>query len=324
MMGGGGMRTTTNSGGDEDPSSSSSSPTNSSGGVPYTPKVVLTGSSTVMGADFATASAMKAFYTAKTSYSNYRKPTPLTFDQRLIVMRQFLQSAFLTKSPDTILSSGHRRMIQRHLPLHLQSQDWRNVYSTNHHGVSMSQFLTHASAETSSLLVMKIQYRGKRDGCITQPVIIGAFIGSKAKLDSKSYHGSGSTFVFRFAPSSSSSRGEETQPQHQQQQHSNASTNDIEEDTNMEVFRWSHNNNYFLNCRQDMLAVGGPTPAIYVDGSLTEGSTGACDTFLSPSLLACATDDTTTTSQPTITSARREGATDSFDILALELCGFGW
>lgn len=287
----------------------------------------MTGRSTVMGADFATASAMKAFYTAKSSYSNYRKPTPLTFDQRLIVMRQFLQSAFLTKSPDTILSSGHRRMIQRHLPLHLQSQDWRNVYSTNHHGVSMSQFLNHASAEIASLLVMKVQYRGTQGGCITQPIIIGAFIGSKAKLDSKSYHGSGSTFVFRFTPSSSrASPGEETHPHHGAGDSTSNNNNDIEEDTNMEVFRWSHNNNYFLNCRLDMLAIGGPTPAIYVDGSLTEGSTGACDTYLSPSLLSAADSETSgdNTSPNTAAPLRREGATNSFDILALELCGFGW
>ena len=76
-----------------------------------------------------------------------------------------------------------------------------------------------------------------------------------------------------------------------------------------------------------MLAVGGPTPAIYVDGSLTEGSTGACDTFLSPSLLCAATaagDESVGTTSNATTPARREGATDGFDILALELCGFGW
>ena len=319
-------------------------------GVPYTPKVVLTGNSTIMGADAATASAMKAFYTAKTECTNYRRPTPLTFDQRLIVMRQFLQSAFLTKSPDTILSSAQRRMIQRHLPLHLQSQDWRNVYSTNHHGVSMTQLLNNASTENASLLVLKVRHTGGGSAastgsgeCITQPFIIGAFIGSKARLDSKSYHGSGATFVFRFVPEQVAApthhhhyhrhrhhrrhgtAGEEDGFESQTHTHDDSETT-IEDDSHIEVFPWSRTNTYFINCRQDMFALGGPSPAIYVDGSLTEGSSGKCDTFASPSLLRLQSEAEKASNTPgaAAKSANRAGATDGFEILALELCGFGW
>ena len=70
-----------------------------------------------------------------------------------------------------------------------------------------------------------------------------------------------------------------------------------------------------------MLAVGGPVPAIYLDESLTRGSTAFCRTFGSPGLASA---PLWVQKRLGPMAAADDDLTKDLDVLAVELYGFGW
>eukprot|EP00744_Colponema_vietnamica_P009609 GILI01013651.1.p1 GENE.GILI01013651.1~~GILI01013651.1.p1 ORF type:complete len:1081 (-),score=193.81 GILI01013651.1:205-3312(-) len=277
--------------------------------------------------------------------------TEATPAQRLSIVSKLVASAFVLQSPDTMLNTQMRRVLHHHLPTGNQLQDWRNVYSTKHHGVSQSRLFTAASLEQASLLVMKVREadHSPKAGTTTtaaedvDTTIIGAFLGAPLKMQSKVYHGSGETFVFRFSSGSGpmvnkdsvgDSKSATPPIDHatplSRLASAGYSQNDLTFDdksiqqhqlnhhTHFECWRWQHTSNeYFVNCKQGlMLAIGGPTAAIYVDGSLNSGTTASCPTFGSPPLVGPA--------GSTVNNRVQGQLPVDMDILEVELYGFGW
>ncbi|OHT00402.1 TLD family protein [Tritrichomonas foetus] len=87
----------------------------------------------------------------------------------------------------------------------------------------------------------------------SQSVKIGAFLSCGLKIV-RGYSGSGETFVFRFNP-------------------------------DVEVFKWSKNNDLFVSASQTDIAIGGGGGnAIYLNSALEKGVSEYCETFASPPL----------------------------------------
>jgi hypothetical protein len=202
-----------------------------------------------------------------------------------------------THPPESVLTLGQLAALHHHLPMHIQLQPWRNIYSTRHHGCSFRTMLANCEGEEPLLIVLEVQehslpasphaaretittasspHKHEDDASAgSHSIAIGAYLPSGIRMGHQKYFGGAETFVFQFTSSPSS-------PDEKKKRRRRPPT--CEECT---VFRWSHLNDYFLNCRMDYMAIGGGAQgaAIYLDDTLCSASTSTCATFSSPPLV---------------------------------------
>lgn len=170
-------------------------------------------------------------------------------------------AAAATGSFQSLLSEDHVRWIQLSLPMRFRGCDWKLVYSVKVHGWSLrtlyskSAALANESNGGACILVLKSD-RGR---------IAGAFSPVPFEPHGRKYYGTGETFVFSIQP---------------QQQNSAAAADG---GLGFRVFRWSHENDYFLYSTHDALAIG--EGALYLDSTLFSGSSKSCATFRNDKLV---------------------------------------
>ncbi|CUG14661.1 Hypothetical protein, putative [Bodo saltans] len=203
--------------------------------------------------------------------------------------------------PEAMLTLGQLAALHQQLPMHIQLQPWRNVYSTRHHGCSFRTLLSNCEGEEPLLLVLEVQPHHTGEGGSSRPMtttgsaedlssttsatttttMIGAYLSSGIRMGHQKYFGGAETFVFQCKHNNNnnnSKRRRKLLP----------SATPSSNDEYVTVYRWSHQNDYFLNCRMDYMAIGGGAQgaAIYLDDSLSHASTSTCATFSSPPLVA--------------------------------------
>ncbi|KAL0487757.1 hypothetical protein AKO1_008710, partial [Acrasis kona] len=137
------------------------------------------------------------------------------------------------------------------LPQRYRIRNWRLLYSTAQHGVSIHSFYRLVADHSSTLLIIQTD-RGRIFGCYAA----GFQINPK-------YYGSGEQVVFTFCSP--------------------------EEDKKnfFEYYVWSKKNDYFVRSTLQNIAIGGGTDgkaALFLDGELRYGSTNSCMTFLNQPL----------------------------------------
>eukprot|EP01025_Chloroclados_australasicus_P013409 TRINITY_DN1631_c0_g1_i1.p1 TRINITY_DN1631_c0_g1~~TRINITY_DN1631_c0_g1_i1.p1 ORF type:complete len:546 (+),score=55.68 TRINITY_DN1631_c0_g1_i1:80-1639(+) len=142
-----------------------------------------------------------------------------------------------------LLSELHVRCLNNHLPSRHRFSTWELVYSTARHGISLQTlYRRSASARPPTILVV-------RDSA---GYIFGCFTSEQWKVHPR-YYGTGETFVFQLQP-------------------------------HLIAYDWNRQsetaNEYFQYAQVDSLGVGGgPHFALWLDGELSRGSSGVCQTF---------------------------------------------
>eukprot|EP00741_Cyanophora_paradoxa_P008946 tig00000142_g8659.t1 len=151
-------------------------------------------------------------------------------------------------NPDIAAQIGQR------LPKRYQGADWHLLYSTEKHGISLKTFYARTDDMGPTVLVVRDRTGG----------VFGAFCAESWQISPK-YFGGGEAFLWvlrRPAPDAPAP----AKPR-------------------VEVFGWSHKNEYFQLGKEDSLAIGaGGHFGLWVDAEFENGTSGACDTFDSPPL----------------------------------------
>lgn len=149
-----------------------------------------------------------------------------------------------------LLCELQMRRVVAQAPQRFGVTPWRLAYSIARDGCSLARFFEAQESAVACLLVIRDAERGLFGGfspCAWRPRM------------QHTYYGSGESFVFRFS-------GEE----------------DNEE---LDCYRWSGVNCFFMLSTKDSLAMGGGEHfAFSLDANLRHGVTGPCSTYNSPPL----------------------------------------
>jgi TLD len=186
-----------------------------------------------------------------------------------------------------VLSPPLMASLQAHLPWGKRGESMLLKFSLVRDGASLFSFLKHARAATSSILAIETV-----DG-----EVFGAFTSSHWHKSGSQYFGSGESFLWRM--------------QHSRKEKTCSVLDQCRLESKIDVFPFSHNNQYVQICSNDMLAVGGGTgdtidaytelpdvgvdpdhdvheheygAGLYMTGDLLRGTTSPCLTYSSPSL----------------------------------------
>lgn len=151
--------------------------------------------------------------------------------------------------PSLLLSQKTRMKLYASLPPLVKGRKWVLLYSTWRHGISLSTLYRRSMlCPGVSLLVV-----GDRGGAVFGGLVEAPLKPSKGRR----YQGTNSTFVFSGLP------GQQV------------------------IYHPTGANRYYTLCSPDFLALGGgPHFALYLDGDLLNGSSGASETYGNP-CLAC-------------------------------------
>ncbi len=148
-----------------------------------------------------------------------------------------------TRSPSSATTSLQRKRLLHALPIMLQKRNWKLLYSSHEHGISLGTCLRKAiqsNANSSILFVETIK------GCV-----FGAFLCSEWKM-SQRYYGSGENFLFTFR------------------------------DNGFEYYTWTKRNRFFLISNETLISIGGGEngmPGLKIDRDFEYGITCTCETF---------------------------------------------
>lgn len=161
-----------------------------------------------------------------------------------------------------MLSSALRQQLASSIPSRFALSDWRLLYSTHVHGISLNTFYLRTHGCGACILAIKD----------TSANIFGAFCTEwRQPALPSTFYGGGESFVFqveRLKDLPPLPMGDEPPP-----------------DQACAVFRWTGTNNYFMFSDRDHLAVGsGGHFALWLDAELLHGSSGGSMTFANPPL----------------------------------------
>lgn len=147
-----------------------------------------------------------------------------------------------------VLSSEQMALVWSWLPARITMLQPEVIYSTNEHGSSLTNFFFHTDTWEPTLLAV-LTTRDER---------FGAYCSTRWQERTKTYFGTGETFLFTFVP----------EPQR---------------------FAWvgvgssrdvPHSSHLFISANQHMIQIGGGSGmGLYIDESLENGRTERCDTF---------------------------------------------
>jgi len=162
-----------------------------------------------------------------------------------------------------ILSISIKKQIHSQLPFTLQYQRWSRIYCTSRDGDSFVTFLTKVKNYPKTLLAVKTScgeiFGGYADCCWEQQ--------NKSSCCGGCYYGTGQSFLFSVCDDG----------------------NNIPK---TQVYRWTGLNPYwqYINCPGERIAMGGgghdSSFGFCLQDYFTRGSTGHCDTYGNPPLVA--------------------------------------
>ena len=182
-------------------------------------------------------------------------PTSSTFEaapsaSRIADAMPALLDAHGREAQSQILSPLTIRLLAGALPARFVHIDWRLLYSTAVHGISLNTFYAKTSGCGCCLLAIKDDAGHIFGGFCTEwrePVTPPAF------------YGGGETFLFAVDDQGGASAGGEA---------------------GVRLYPWSGDNSFFMFSHRDHLAIGsGGHFGLYLDAELLHGSSGPCETF---------------------------------------------
>lgn len=139
-----------------------------------------------------------------------------------------------------VLGTSEIRQLCRHLPPRVTGLSWSLVFCTWRDGFSLRNLYRQMEGQSGPvLLVLRDEDRQ----------MFGAFSSSALRL-SKSFYGTGETFLFSFCPE-------------------------------LKVFKWTGNNSFFVKGDTDSLMMGSSSGqfGLWLDGDLYRGGSHPCATF---------------------------------------------
>ncbi|KAM8775265.1 TLD domain-containing protein 2 [Rhynchonycteris naso] len=139
-----------------------------------------------------------------------------------------------------VLGASEIRQLSLHLPPRVTGHSWSLAFCTARDGFSLRSLYRQMEGHSGPvLLVLKDQ-----DG-----QMFGAFCSSAFRL-SKSFYGTGETFLFSFSPQ-------------------------------LKVFKWTGSNSFFVKGDLDLLMMGSGSGqfGLWLDGDLYHGGSHPCATF---------------------------------------------
>ncbi|XP_022110273.1 nuclear receptor coactivator 7-like isoform X2 [Acanthaster planci] len=145
-----------------------------------------------------------------------------------------------------LLAPEHVRKLTKQLPARTEGYSWKNIYSTAEHGYSLRNLYRCMSGIDSPVLMVIRDSSG---------MIFGALSPCAVRV-SEHYYGTGETFLFNFI------------------------------DWDLNVYRWTGENNFFIKGNYNSLTLGGGDGAfgLWLDGDLYRGRSRSCKTFSNPCL----------------------------------------
>ncbi|XP_038051360.1 nuclear receptor coactivator 7-like isoform X2 [Patiria miniata] len=145
-----------------------------------------------------------------------------------------------------LLEPEHVRKLTKQLPARTEGYSWKNIYSTAEHGYSLRNLYRSMNGIDSPVLIIIRDSSG---------MIFGALSPCAVKV-SEHYYGTGETFLFNFI------------------------------DWELNVYRWTGENNFFIKGNYNSLTLGGGDGAfgLWLDGDLYRGRSRSCKTFSNPCL----------------------------------------
>ncbi|CAG0885016.1 unnamed protein product, partial [Darwinula stevensoni] len=140
-----------------------------------------------------------------------------------------------------IMDLKRRKHLIRVIPARCQGYPWRLVYSTSRDGFSLSNLYRKMEGADSSILLV-IEDTGLN--------VFGALL-SDPLVVADHFYGTGESFLYTFAAD------------------------------NFQIFKWSGDNDFFIRCHPDSIAVGAGDGhfGLLLDEDLNNGRTESCLTF---------------------------------------------
>ncbi|CAD8137585.1 unnamed protein product [Paramecium octaurelia] len=131
--------------------------------------------------------------------------------------------------------------ISSHLPFLFKGQKWQCIYSSTQHGSSILTLMRRTENKLPSVILI-------RD---LDSYLFGAYLSDGIKNSYGKFYGNGESFLFTFKNSS-----------------------------DIQVYKWTHINNYITLCDTDGLAVGcGDKYGLFVNSDVSNGYSCHCETF---------------------------------------------
>lgn len=154
------------------------------------------------------------------------------------------------------------------VPSRYSLSDWRLLYSTHLHGISINTLYLRCSGSGACILALRDQTGAVFGGFASE-----LKLPSETGPDKRHFYGSGESFLWQLEPI----KGLPPLP--------SAQSGDEPPDHLVHCHRWSGENNYFLLSSKDYLAMGsGGHFGLWIDSELLHGSSGPSATFNNPPL----------------------------------------
>ncbi|KAL6307308.1 TLD-domain-containing protein [Sparassis latifolia] len=151
-------------------------------------------------------------------------------------------------------------------------RSWLLLYSLDQNGISLNTLYMRCQNHTGGALVI---LRDSRNA------VFGAWMGEGIHLSKGAYFGSGESFLWKRIP-----------------------------DNQLKIYKWSGKNDYVALCESDYMSFGGGDGhyGLYIESSLTDGSSATCPTF---------------NNEPLCAAGPRQGDNVLFECVGLEVWGVG-
>lgn len=139
-----------------------------------------------------------------------------------------------------VLGTSEIRQLSLHFPPRVTEHSWSLVFGTSRDGFSLRNLYRQMEGHNGPVLLVLRDQDGQ---------IFGAFSSSALRL-SKSFYGTGETFLFSFSPE-------------------------------LKVFKWTGSNSFFVKGDLDSLMMGSSSGqfGLWMDGDLYHGGSQPCATF---------------------------------------------
>ncbi|KAA8496566.1 TLD domain-containing protein 2 [Porphyridium purpureum] len=153
----------------------------------------------------------------------------------------------MLSSASHVLRPCHFAVLRDAVPARFHESDFRLLYSTHDHGISLQTLYARAKRYSPTIVAI-------RD---SEGAVFGCYASTEWRVESK-YYGTGESFVFR------------------------TSREDADQ---LEIYKWTRSNSYFQYSGPDHIGMGGGgNYAFHLKSDLYDGVAGPCDTFGSPCL----------------------------------------
>ncbi|KAI0691826.1 TLD-domain-containing protein [Cytidiella melzeri] len=152
------------------------------------------------------------------------------------------------------------------------ARSWSLLYSLDEHGISLNTLYARCEAHLGGALLV---LRDSNDA------VFGGWMGEGIRQSKGSYYGSGESFLFRVLP-----------------------------DETLHIYKWTGKNDYVALCEPEYISFGGGDGhyGLYLDDTLSDGSSARCPTFENP---------------PLCSPGPRQGENVTFECVGLEVWGVG-